>query len=160
MSLPSRPASGPLQKQLCTVCIGLNLRITDFFGTTPSEMRLNAWSVFRKARLGTFVDLDGRPDCPICSLAAKVIVLKSVANLIPGDLTQYEVCLRWEDPVWDKEVMKVRKPVFLGSYSDYDRFDTQFVPSLLNAAYCGVSTIQYSCRHLENIQDKCGLVRQ
>jgi len=159
MDIRYSETSGPLQRQLCTVCIGLNLKITDFFDTDPSELRIDAWGAFRKARLGTLADLNDRPDCPICSLAVKVIVLKSV-HPIPEDQTQYEVCLRWEDPVWDKEVMKVRRPVFLGFCSEYDRFDIQFVPSLLNAAYSGASTIQYSCRNLETIEDKCGLVRQ
>ncbi|KAE9371908.1 HET-domain-containing protein [Stipitochalara longipes BDJ] len=160
MDIRASQAPAPLQTQLCTACSGLNLRITDFFNTNASDIRIDAWGTFRKARLGTFADLNSRPTCPICCLAVKVILLKSTVDVTPEDLTQYEVCLRWEDPVWDKEVMKVRRPVFLGFSSDYDRFDIQFVPSLLNAAYGGASTIQYSSRHLQTVGDKCGLVRQ
>jgi hypothetical protein len=160
MDIRASQTSAPPQSQLCTACSGLKLTIADFFDTNPSEIRIDAWGTFRKASLGTFADLSSRPDCPICCLAAKVILLKSTIKLAPEGLTKYEVCLRWEDTVWDKEMMKVRRPVFLGFCSDFDRFDTQFVPTLLNAAYGGASTIQYSSRHLRTIGDKFGLVRQ
>lgn len=153
-------ASASFQSQLCIACSRLNLSITDFFNKDPSEIRLDAWGTFRKARLGTLSDLRRRPDCPLCSLATQVIFLDATGDPTSDDQTQYEACLRWEDPVWDKEVTKVRRPVFLGFCSDYHRFDVHFVPSLLNAAYGGSNTIQYSARPLRTVSDKCGLVRQ
>lgn len=160
MDVRATQAATSPPSQLCTACSGLNLSVRDFFNTDSSEIRLDAWGSFRQAKLGTFADILTRQDCPICCLAVKVIRLKWPAYLDLGSLAEYEACLRWEDPVWDKEVGKVRRPVFLAFCSDYDHFDVHFVPSLLNAAYGGSSTIQYFSRHLQTIGDKCGLVRQ
>jgi hypothetical protein len=152
--------SSRTQTHICRICQGLNLSIADFFDTARSEIRLDSWGSFRKARLGTLADILGRPGCPICSIASRVIALKSPSHNNLRSPTEYEACLRWEDPIWDKELMKVRRPVFLGFRSDLDQFDLHFVPSLRNAAYGGFYTIQYSARHLQTLADKAGLVRQ
>jgi hypothetical protein len=55
---------------------------------------------------------------------------------------EYEACLRWEDPVWDREVMKVRRQVFLLSALT---LTVHFVPTLYNMAYGGAPTIE-DCR--------------
>lgn len=72
----------------------------------------------RMKHIQAFAEIRGRPECQLCCLAAKGIFLKSTTNANSQDHIHYEACLRWKDPIWDKEVMKTRRPFFLRLRSD------------------------------------------